>query len=333
VLARKFGLVAGICAGLYIATNPMFVENSRDLRGYSLATLCGLLATVLFFGPRTKWRLVLYGSLLGLAIAAHLYAGLVLVAHVLWIVIHRSWGDLRVLLPAWALASAIAVAANGYILWVDVTQHGFPPKLYDPAFPRDVLFYLLGAPSLLTIGLWLSAFGLGLWALRRERRVWASVLLVMAAVGLLWQLIQPSFLYPRFFVFVIPGVAYVLGAAIQRWKLLLAPAVLLGAVAAVVSQVPDYMTDPLALRQAAAVIAQANAAGRRACLVHSDEQVVGAYAASGFKVVSMSADLASCDLVVVASWGVDIPLRDLAATEFPRRTLYPAYYPTVVLER
>src|SRR5258708_34722874 len=46
VLARQFGLLAGACAGLFIATNPMFVENSRDLRGYSLAALLALLATL-----------------------------------------------------------------------------------------------------------------------------------------------------------------------------------------------------------------------------------------------------------------------------------------------
>src|SRR6266704_1868403 len=29
VLAKRFGLVAGACAGIFIATNPLFVENSR----------------------------------------------------------------------------------------------------------------------------------------------------------------------------------------------------------------------------------------------------------------------------------------------------------------
>src|SRR5205823_10687884 len=89
-LASRFGLLAGIPAGLYVATNPMFVENSRDLRGYSLATFCGLVATVMFFGPRTRWRLAAYGALLGLAIAAHAYAGLVLVAQMLWVLARRS---------------------------------------------------------------------------------------------------------------------------------------------------------------------------------------------------------------------------------------------------
>jgi len=180
VLVGRFGVAAGVSAGLYVATNPMFVENSRDLRGYSVATLFGLLATILFFGRWTRARLVLYGLLLGLAIAAHAYAGLVLVAHLLWIVARRSWGDLPRLAPAWALAAVIAVAANGYIIWVDVTQHGFLPKQFTDGFPSDLLFYLLGARSLLAIGLWLSAAGLGLWALRRERPVWVALALVIA---------------------------------------------------------------------------------------------------------------------------------------------------------
>jgi hypothetical protein len=36
---------------------------------------------------------------------------------------------------------------------------------------------------------------------------------------------------------------------------------------------------------------------------------------------------------VVVSWAVDLPLRDLAAQQFPRATALQAYYPAVVLER
>src|SRR5205823_14481637 len=53
VLVRRFGVLAGLCAGLYIATDPLFVDNSRDLRGYSLATLGSVAGTVLLAGPRT----------------------------------------------------------------------------------------------------------------------------------------------------------------------------------------------------------------------------------------------------------------------------------------
>src|SRR5712692_1576317 len=76
VLSRRFGLIAGACAGLFIATDPLFVDNSRDLRGYSLAALLTLLSTVVLSisPPRPRRRLILYAILLGLAIATHVFA-------------------------------------------------------------------------------------------------------------------------------------------------------------------------------------------------------------------------------------------------------------------
>ncbi len=334
-LATRFGMLAGASAGIYIATVPMFVENSRDLRGYSLATLCGLIATVLFFTPERlqsrRW-LALYGLVLGCAVAAHAYAGLVLIFHALWVVGRRRWPEFRRLLPAWALAGAIAVASNGYILYVDATQHGFLPSQFSPTFPRDLLFYLLGAQSLVAIGIWLSAAGLGLWVVRRERAVWLAAGLVLLAALLLWLVVQPFYLYPRFFMFALPGCAYLIAAAVQRWKVL-APVALVGAIAAAVMQVPGYTQDPLALRDAAALLAADDAKGQRVCLIHSDEQVLGAYAASGFTVVSSADQLAACDVVLVVSWAIEIPIRDQAASEFGRARQIPAAYPTVVLER
>jgi hypothetical protein len=148
----------------------------------------------------------------------------------------------------------------------------------------------------------------------------------------LWLVVQPPYLYPRFFTFVIPGCAYLIAAAVKRWKVL-APVVALGALAAGVFEAPAYLADPLALRQAAAIVAEDSAKGQRVCVVHSDEQVLGAYAASGFTVVSSADQLAACDVVLVVSWGVEIPIRDQAAQEFPHARQIPAVYPTVVLER
>ena len=334
-LAKRFGVLAGASAGLYIATVPMFIENSRDLRGYSLATFCGLMATVLFFMPdrlRSRRWLVLYGLVLGCAVAAHAYAGLVLVFHVLWVLSRRSWPEFRHLLPAWTLAVVVAVATNGYILYVDATQHGFLPSQFSPTFPSDLLFYLLGAQSLVAIGIWMSAVGLGLWVVRKERAVWLGIGVVAFAVVVMWVVIKPFYLYPRFFMFVIPGCAYLIAAAVRRWKVL-APVALVAAVAAAVLEVPGYTQDPLALRQAAAVVERDSAHGDTVCLIHSDEQVLGAYVAGGFTVVSSADQLDKCTEVVVVSWGIEIPLRDQAARMFTRATLLPAVYPTVVLER
>jgi hypothetical protein len=352
VLARRFGLLAGACAGLFIATNPMFVENSRDLRGYSLAAFLALLSTVLLLAspPRgeagtrsrvpggesqssswTRGRLVAYALLLGLAIATHVFVIVVLGVHVAWIAMRRSRADLKRLMPAWVAALAIGVAANANIEVMEFVQRGFPPSLFNPAFPLYLVLFLVGAPVLLPLGLWLSTAGLGLWAVRREPRVWAAVAVVGVVVAILWLVLQPAYLYPRFFIFLIPGVAYLMAAAIKRWWVL-APVVVAGAIFAIAAQVPGYTEDPLALPQAAEAMELSRAGGGNPCVIHSDESVLAAYT-TAFTVVTTADQLKGCSEVVIVSWNVDPTLRDLAAQEFPRRSLLPAYYHAVVLER
>lgn len=338
VLTRKFGMLAGASAALYIATVPLFVDNSRDLRGYSLAALGSVLASIVLtttgreVGARSsRLRLVAYALLMGLAIAAQLFAIVVLVGHISWIATRRSAPALVQLAPAWLVAALIGVAANANIQVMELLQHGYPPSLFYPAFPAALVIFLLGAPVALPLGLWLSSAGLGLWALRREPWLWASLAVLAVVVTVLWLGLRPAYLYPRFFIFLVPGCAYLMAAAIARWKVL-APVVLLGAAVAAFSQVNGYTQDPLALPQAAAFVERAHAEGKTACVIHADEQVLAAYTTQ-FKVVSRPEELNGCDAVVVVSWNVDLALRDLAAEQFPRRTILSAYYNGVVLER
>ena len=341
-LARRFGLLAGFCAGLYIATDPLFVDNSRDLRGYSLAALGSVVATLLLpihgevarraggAAPEGR-RLVAYALVMGLAIAAQLFAGVVLLCHIAWMLTRRSRAELLQLAPAWIGAALVGVAANATIQVTEFTQHGLPAPLFYPTFPRDLILFLVGAPVLLPVGLWLSSAGLGLWLQRRQAWLWATLAVLAAVVLVLWLVLRPAFLYPRFFVFLVPACAYLMAAAIARWWVL-GPVVALGAAAAVLSQASGYTQDPLALPQAAAAVERIHASGQRACVIHSDEQVLSGYT-SEFTVVTRPEQLKDCDAVVVVSWGVDLALRDQAAKEFPRLTTLEAYYPAVVLER
>jgi len=330
-LAQRFGMLAGFCAGLFIATDPLFVENSRDLRGYSLATFGAVLATLILAGRWTRWRLVAYALALGLAIATQLFVIVVLLAHASWIATRRSWPQLRQLAPAWVAAAAIGVAANANIQLMEFLQHGYPAGVFYPTFPRDLVLFLVGAPVLLTVGLWLSTAGLALWRLRAEPWLWAASLTAAVAVAVLWLGLRPAYLYPRFFIFLVPACALLMAAAIARWKVL-AVVVAAGSVVAAWSQVALYSEDPLALPQAAAAVERIRASGGRACVIHSDEQILAAYT-NDFAVVSTPDQLAACDAVVVVSWGIDLSLRDVAAREFPRATALHAYYPAVVLER
>jgi hypothetical protein len=122
-----------------------------------------------------------------------------------------------------------------------------------------------------------------------------------------------------------------MAAAIARWKVL-GPVVIAGAVAAAISQGNGYTSDPLALPQAAAFVDRTHAAGRTACVIHADEQVLAAYT-TNFRVVTSADQLSGCDAVVVVSWNVDLAVRDAAAQQFPRRTVLPANYTAIVLER
>ncbi len=331
-LSRRFGLPAGVSAAIFIATDPLFVDNSRDLRGYSLAALGSVVATLLLSGRWTMWRLAAYAAVMGLAITAQLFAGIVLACHLAWLAVERRpRSELIRFLPAAVAAGLIGVAAYADIYFNELTRHGLPPPFFYPDFPRDLVLFLLGAPVLLSLGFWVASAGLGLWTLKDRPLVWSTLAVVAAAVLVLWQGLRPAFLYPRFFIFLVPAVAFLFASAIRRWWVI-APVVLAGAIAAVYGQAPTYAVDPLALRQAAAAIERIHAAGGRACVIHSDEQVLAGYT-TDFAVVTRPDQLAACDAVVVVSWGVDLELRDQAAREFPRLTTLDAYYPAVVLER
>src|SRR5438034_2678275 len=148
LLARRFGLLAGLSAGLYIATDPLFVDNSRDLRGYSLAALGSVVATLLLpihgevarraggTAPEGR-RLVAYALVMGLAIAAQLFAGVVLLCHVAWMLTRRSRAELLQLAPAWIGAALVGVAADATIQVTEFTQHGLPAPRFYPPCPID----------------------------------------------------------------------------------------------------------------------------------------------------------------------------------------------------
>src|SRR4029077_6639743 len=131
---------------------------SRDLRGYSLAALLSLVATLVLVNSLSaqgrgtgRGARVGYALLLGLAIATHVFAIVVLAIHIVWIAMRRSRADITRLAPAWIAAFAPAAAANANIEIMEFVQHGFPPSLFNPAFPLYLVVFLLGAPAVLPL--------------------------------------------------------------------------------------------------------------------------------------------------------------------------------------
>src|SRR5207247_623687 len=84
-------------------------------------------------------RLVAYALVMGLAIAAQLFAGVVLLCHIAWMLTRRSRAELLQLAPAWIGAALVGVAANATIQVTEFTQHGLPAPLFYPTFPRDLV--------------------------------------------------------------------------------------------------------------------------------------------------------------------------------------------------
>src|SRR5262249_46449512 len=153
----------------------------------------------------------------GLAIAAQLFAGVVLACHIAWIATRRSRSQLQEVAQAWIGAAAIGVAANANIQLTELAQHGLPAPLFYPTFPRDLVFFPVAAPLFLPMGLWLGSAGLGFWVMRRQVWLWTTAGVVAIAVLVLWLVVRPAFLYPRFFIFLVPAFAYLMAAAIARW--------------------------------------------------------------------------------------------------------------------
>lgn len=106
---RLFGGGVAAIAGLLLVLNAFFVEYAQEARGYTLALLGSSAASWLFVraieSRERRWALA-WGAVGGVALYAHLFVGLVVVAHVLSLVAV----DRRVVRWRW-LAGGVAVFA------------------------------------------------------------------------------------------------------------------------------------------------------------------------------------------------------------------------------
>lgn len=132
-----------------------------------------------------------------------------------------------------------------------------------------------------------------------------AVLGLVAAVVLLWAVLQSAALSERFFVWLVPGVGYLVAAAVAR-----VPAASVlgagGAALALTGVLPDYTSEPTGYRQAAALVRRVDRSGGRSCVVGVGVGVPPMLgyldARRQFEVVTDPGQLDRYDVVVVASW-------------------------------
>src|SRR6266511_2331402 len=77
-----------------------------------------------------------------------------------------------------------------------------------------ILVRRFGLLAGLCAGLFVATALLGVWVERRRPWLWAIAAVVAAVVLILWLGLQPAFLYPRFFIFLVPAIAYLMAAAV-----------------------------------------------------------------------------------------------------------------------
>src|SRR5207245_52743 len=119
---RSFGYDAAATFANFIATPSLW-------DAFAVRSVIPTLPWTLLAGPRTRWRLVGYAVVMGLALAAHLFAAVVLLCHLTWILTRRSRAQLVELAPAWIGAALIGLAANASVLVTELVRHGLPPPL------------------------------------------------------------------------------------------------------------------------------------------------------------------------------------------------------------
>jgi hypothetical protein len=337
--SRRHGLLAGVVAGTVVACNPTFSSLSRSVRGYSLLTLCAVVATVLVAtddGRESRRRSLAYAFVAGAGLATHLYMLPVLAAHAGAVAARRQL-DHR-----WRLRflGALAVAALAYVGMAGPMVDGMRShaKAFQPGLPWRVTEMATGGGR--ATALLLPLVGAGAVLLLRVRPVRGAALALVAVLGVLWVGLQSSALTERFFVWLVPGAAYLVAVAVARIPVA-ALAVAPWAVVVAASVLPAYTDDPTAYRVAAAVVRTANAAGARSCVVAVGVPPMRAYLDTprDFVEVDEPSQLGQCDVVVVAAWwptdepwfAADKRVIEAAERTFPHRMVLRHGDPTLVL--
>lgn len=336
--ARRYGLAAGLVAGALLAANPTFASLSRAVRGYSLLVLCAVVATVVVAGDR-RGRGWAYPVVAGVGLATHLYMAPVIAAHVGVVVARRrldsAW---RARFVGAGVLGALAYAGMAGAMVEAITAHD---RIFQADFPWRVA-------GMATGGGWASVAAAplvlaGAFLLLRRSPGGRGAAAALAAVLLfLWAVSQSSALTERFFVWLVPGAAYLAAVAVGRWR----AAALVGGLSAVLAAsvaAATWTEEPTGYRQAAALIREAGAAGQRSCVVNIGVPPMLAYLDAGpdFAAVTHPDQLDSCDVVVVAAWwpsdrawfAPDMRVIAEAEARYPHRQIIPAADRVLVLTR
>lgn len=260
-LSRRLGVLPGLCAGLVVATNPLLMSTGREVRGYSLLTLCAVGACLLAFDDRTD-RSARRGMALALVTAAGVATHLYMV-FVVAILLALAWAHRR-LWPAagWLLAGS-ALGSLAYVFLFDEMLDTGVGGSFNPSFPGALLADLAGGQTV-AVSLLVPVACLGAWPFMIKRSGLAATSAFVTMVALVWIVFAPRYLYTRFFVWALPAVGVAVAVAVAR-RPVLAVLVAVGAGAALFPQIVGLNDDSIPNRAMATVLATARRQGLEVC--------------------------------------------------------------------
>ncbi len=262
-VARRLGVAVGVLSGVLLATNPLFFDAAREVRGYSLMTLCATASTVLLLdldARPTRARSIGYVAIVALGLATHLYMVLVVIGHVAYI---GTRGQLGV---QWRTRWLAALLVGGFAyLGVMGTMIATPQhRVFQPQFPISLLRSLLGG-QLVAVLITATGVGVTLWLLRHRQELRVLAVIATGLVIVIW-LIAPQNLYPRFFTWLTPGVAVAAAYGLHRIRYSLYLAVA-AAVLALSPNLSNYTNDQYANRLTAHSLTTIRHAGEPLCTI------------------------------------------------------------------
>src|SRR5439155_12597271 len=163
----------------------------------------------------------------------------------------------------WALAIGVGLAVALAPVSKALTHHQY--RSFWAVFPLRLGYDLLGGQPLAFVLLAPLAVA-GVWH-HRDRATVRALTMVATLAALVW-LVGPEFLYSRYFLWLLPGVAYAVAVSVARRPWLLA-VVAVAAGPRLLGQLADMGESPLPNRVAAAVLARAHRQGERTCAIRS----------------------------------------------------------------
>ena len=225
---RLYDRRTAVVAVLLASVNVSFVGYARDARSYALALLLVAAAgwalhRAVDSARRRDW--VVYGVVAGLAVWAHLFAFLVVAAHLVWLALERPRGRQRRgaavgmatlgLLLAPLVVAVLAGSQQPQLDWLPAPGVQKLPGLlqwFVESRATVVVYFVGGAAAL--VG------GLAAW--RADRRSWPSRegflvlwLLLPPVAGYLASSITPLYLY-RYFLVCLPALVILVAAGFAR---------------------------------------------------------------------------------------------------------------------